>query len=306
MVSGSRTVTVESDVTFSASGTADVAVVAGVANSSTIENVQVTGKITSTGASVSGKRFAIGGIAGFAFSTVSGTEGVLDCNIKNCTVTATVNADGGKNLANGANGAMYGGIAGFCTNAKNDSRIRITNCVNNGTLTVKLGRCSGIAATANYGTIIKGCTNNASQFNTVENGRIGQIVCNLSAQSGVIDCQNNGDLTTTDAKTTTGGLIALMGDATSYLEGGDRVANTATISSPTIDKRVCCKVVSLPSFHLKRALIFVYTSRTRIVAAPKESPLPQPIILISNVPNIIPPNQSGRWLRINWGNACAE
>ena len=231
MVSGSRTVTVETDVTFSASGTADVAIVAGVANSSTIENVQVTGKITSTGASVSGKRFAIGGIAGFAFSTVSGTEGVLDCNIKNCTVTATVNADGGSNLANGANGAMYGGIAGFCTNAKNDSRIRITNCVNNGTMTVKLGRCSGIAATANYGTIIKGCTNNASQFNTVENGRIGQIVCNLSAQSGVIDCQNNGDLTTTDAKTTTGGLIALMGEKTCYLEGGDRVANTATIIS---------------------------------------------------------------------------
>ena len=98
-------------------------------------------------------------------------------------------------------------------------------------MTVKLGRCSGIAATANYGTIIKGCTNNASQFNTVANGRIGQIVCNLSVQSGVIDCQNNGDLTTTDAKTTTGGLIALMGEKTCYLEGGDRVANTATIIS---------------------------------------------------------------------------
>ena len=223
--------TVEADVTFSASGTADAAIVAGTANSSTIDNVQVTGKITSTGASVSGKRFALAGIAGFAFSTVSGTEGVLDCNIKNCTVTATVNADGGSNLANGANGAMYGGIAGFCTNVKDNSRIRITDCVNNGTLTAKLGRCSGIVATANYGTIIKGCTNNASQFNTVENGRIGQIVCNLSVQSGVIDCQNNGDLTTTDAKTTTGGLIALMGDATSYLEGGDRVANTATIIS---------------------------------------------------------------------------
>ncbi len=218
--------TVEADMTFSASGTADAAIVAGTANSSTIENVQVTGKVTSPGASVSGKRFAIGGIAGFAFSTVSG-----DCTITDCTVTATVEADGGSNLANGATGAMYGGIAGFCTNAKNDSRVRITNCVNNGTMTVKLGRCSGIAATANYGTIIKGCTNNASQFNTVANGRAGQIVCNLSAQSGVIDCQNNGDLTTTDPKTTTGGLIALMGDKTCYLEGGDRVANTATIIS---------------------------------------------------------------------------
>ncbi len=218
--------TVEADMTFSASGTADAAIVAGTANSSTIENVQVTGKVTSPGASVSGKRFAIGGIAGFAFSTVS-----ADCIIEDCTVTATVEADGGSNLANGATGAMYGGIAGFCTNAKNDSRVRITNCVNNGTMTVKLGRCSGIAATANYGTIIKGCTNNASQFNTVANGRAGQIVCNLSVNSGVIDCQNNGDITTTDPKTTTGGLIALMGDKTCYLEGGDRVANTATIIS---------------------------------------------------------------------------
>ena len=218
--------TVEADMTFSASGTADAAIVAGTANSSTIENVQVTGKVTSPGSSVSGKRFAIGGIAGFAFSTVS-----ADCTITDCTVTATVEADGGSNLANGATGAMYGGIAGFCTNAKNDSRVRITNCVNNGTMTVKLGRCSGIAATANYGTIIKGCTNNASQFNTVANGRAGQIVCNLSAQSGVIDCQNNGDITTTDPKTTTGGLIALMGDKTCYLEGGDRVANTATVIS---------------------------------------------------------------------------
>lgn len=218
--------TVEADMTFSASGTADAAIVAGTANSSTIENVQVTGKVTSPGSSVSGKRFAIGGIAGFAFSTVS-----ADCNIEDCTVTATVEADGGSNLANGATGAMYGGIAGFCTNAKNDSRVRITNCVNNGTMTVKLGRCSGIAATANYGTIIKGCTNNASQFNTVANGRAGQIVCNLSVNSGVIDCQNNGDITTTDPKTTTGGLIALMGDKTCYLEGGDRVANTATIIS---------------------------------------------------------------------------
>lgn len=222
--------TVEADVTFSASGTADAAVVAGTANSSTIENVQVTGKIASSGSSAS-KRFAIGGIAGFAFSTVSGTDGVLDCTIKGCTVTATVNADGGSNLTNGAACVMYGGIAGFCTNAKNDSRIRITNCVNNGTMTVKLGRCSGIAATANYGTIMTGCTNNASQYNTIVNGRIGQIVSNLSAQSGVVDCQNNGDLTTTDTKTTTGGLIALMGDDTSYLEGGDRVANTATIIS---------------------------------------------------------------------------
>lgn len=75
------------------------------------------------------------------------------------------------------------------------------------------------------------CTNNASQFNIIANGRIGQIVCNLSVQSGLIDCQNNGDLITTSNKTTTGGLVALMGDKTCYIEGGERVANTGAIIS---------------------------------------------------------------------------
>ena len=222
---------VQTDITFSTAGTADAGVVVGTANSSTVEDIEVSGKITCNGASVSGKRFAVGGVVGFAFSTVNSKDGVHDCNIRNCTVTATVNADGGANLANGATGVMYGGIAGFCTNAKDDSRIRITNCVNNGTMTAKIGRCSGIAPTANYGTIFTSCTNNASQVNTISNGRIGQIVCNLSAQSALIDCQNNGDLTTTDSKTTTGGLVALVGDDTAYIEGGERVANTATIIS---------------------------------------------------------------------------
>lgn len=223
--------TVEADMTFSASGTADVGVVVGTANSSTIENVQVTGKITTTGSSAK-KRFVIGGIAGFAFSTVSGTAGILDCIIKDCTVTATVNADCGANEQNGATCVMYGGIAGFCTNVKDDdSFVRITDCVNNGSMTVKLGRCSGIVAAANSCTVIKSCTNNASQYNTIANGRIGQVVCFLSYKSGIIDGQNNGDLTTTDSKTTTGGIVALTGDATSYIEGGERVANTATIIS---------------------------------------------------------------------------
>ena len=53
----------------------------------------------------------------------------------------------------------------------------------------------------------------------------------LNVQCAVIDCQNNGDLTTTDPKTTTGGLVALTNDKTCYIEGGDRVANTATIIS---------------------------------------------------------------------------
>ncbi len=224
-----KNLNLEAEVNLSASGEADAGVLVGTANSSTIENVKVNAKITSTGTS-STKRFAVGGIAGFLFSTFNSEEGIAkDTFVKNCEVTAEVSMDCGSNAAAGATGVMYGGIAAFSTNAKNDSRIHIENCVNNGTMTVKVGRCSGICPTANYGTYMEHCTNNASQFNTIENGRIGQICCNLSAQSHLLDCVNTGDVTTTDAATRTGALVSLVGDNTAYIEGGERTANTGTI-----------------------------------------------------------------------------
>ncbi len=224
-----KNLNVEADLTLTASGAADVGVVAGTVCCSTIENVKVTAKITSAGAS-SSKRFAIGGIAGFAFSAFNLDEQVAyDSYIRNCEVTAEVNIDCGANTAAGATGAMYGGIVAFATNIKDDSRIHIENCVNNGTMNVRLGRCSGICPTANYGTYLDHCTNNASQFNTIENGRIGQICCNLSTNCRIVDCVNTGDLTTPDAQTRTGAILSLVGDDTAYIEGGERTANTGTI-----------------------------------------------------------------------------
>ena len=66
-------------------------------------------------------------------------------------------------------------------------------------------------------------------MNTIEGGRVGQIVCNLSKYSAIIDCVNNGDLTTTDAATTTAAIVALIGDDTAYITGGEKPCNTATI-----------------------------------------------------------------------------
>lgn|GEM_PF-1157704 len=221
---------VEANLTLTASGLADAGVIAGTTYCSTIENVKVNATINSTGTSVT-KRFAVGGISGFMFSVYDTAEPkAYDSYIKNCEVTATVNMDcGSVNTANSASCVMYGGIVGFATNIKDDSRNHIEDCVNNGTMTVRLGRCSGIVPTCNYGTIVKGCTNNASQVNTIVGGRVGQIVCNLSVNSALIDCVNNGDLTTTDPGTTTGALAALVGDDTVYIEGGERIANTGTI-----------------------------------------------------------------------------
>jgi hypothetical protein len=224
-----KNLNVEADFSVSATGAADAGVVVGTAYCSTIDNVKVTATISSTGTSAA-QRFAVAGIAGFVYSYYDSTEALAyDSSITNCVVDATVNMDAGDNTGAGATGVMYGGIAAFCTNVKDDSRIHIENCVNNGTLTMRIGRCSGIVPTANYGTIIKSCTNNASQVNTFTNGRIGMICCNLSAQSAIIDCVNNGDLTVTGASTTAGGLVALMGDDSCYLEGGENPSNTGTI-----------------------------------------------------------------------------
>lgn len=226
-----KNLNVEADVNLSATGTADVGIVVGTAFCSTIENVKVNGKLTSTGSTV-GKRFAIGGIAGAVFCEFNAAEGsAFETFVKDCEVTLEVNIDGGANLANGAGGVMYGGIVGFATKADEDTegRNHIQNCVNNGTMTVKIGRCSGIVPTCNRATYIEGCVNNASQVNTIVNGRVGQICCNLSKYSAIIDCINNGDLTTTDSETTTAGLVALIGDDTAYITGGEKPCNTATI-----------------------------------------------------------------------------
>ena len=224
-----KNLNVEANLNLTASGMADAGVIAGTVYCSTIENVKVTATINSTGTTTT-KRFSVGGIAGFMFSSYDlNNQTSYDSFIKDCEVTATVNMDCGANAANNVSCAMYGGIVGFATNIKDDSRNHIENCVNNGTMKVRLGRCSGIVPTCNYGTIVKGCTNNASQVNTIVGGRIGQIVCNISTNSALIDCVNNGDLTTTDPGTTTGALAALVGDDTVYIEGGERIANTGTI-----------------------------------------------------------------------------
>jgi hypothetical protein len=96
-------------------------------------------------------------------------------------------------------------------------------------MTVRIGRCSGIVASAIYGTVIKGCTNNASQVNTIVNSRLALVCCYLGTECCLIDCVNTGNLTTSDSQTHAAALVALMADDTCYIEGGSRVANTGRI-----------------------------------------------------------------------------
>ena len=210
-----KDLTIETDMHVSADAQADAGVLAGTAISSTIQNVTIKGKLTSTGTATDNKRYSVGGLVGFAFST-SGANGT----ISNCTVDLAATAQSGSNTKNGATGGMYGGIAGFITNPKDDSHVTVENCTNNGTITASVGRSSGICATSNCGGVFKSCTNNADHVNTFVNGRISNVVALLSLSSSLENCVNNGDLTTTDATTTTGAIVALFNDASVTLKGG--------------------------------------------------------------------------------------
>ena len=214
---------VEGTYTIAAASTADAGVIAGVMTKATIENVSFNGTINFNGCTTDNKRFAVGGIAGFVHGNKTG------CSvIRNCTVTATVKAVPGSCTKCGATCAMYGGIAGFVTAPKEafEGNNLIEGCTNNGKLDTDLGRCSGIVASANCHTVLKDCVNNADQVNHFTNGRIGNIACNVYYECGLVNCVNNGALTTSHDQTTTGGLAAMLSDATSYVTGG---ANNGTI-----------------------------------------------------------------------------
>lgn len=212
---------ISGSMNVSATGTADVGFVAGTVFCSTIDNVSVNLTVNSAGSSA-GSRFSIGGIAGFVFC-----ENGVGSTISNCTVNLNAKLDCGSNSGNGAGGVMFGGIAGFATAAKTEAaRNIITDCVCNGEIEANIGRSSGICSTCNCGTILRNCTNNANQFNKIVNGRIGNIVCNLSVNSSLENCVNNGSITTSDSQTTTGGLAALIGDASVTVTGGK---NTGTV-----------------------------------------------------------------------------
>lgn len=218
-----------------ATGQADAGMLVGTAIHSTISNVKIGGKIVSAGSTVA-KRLSIGGVCGYAYAGVI-SEGVTGVTLfENCTVDAEVEFDGGKNQANGATCAMYGGICGFATtpNAAADHKVTIRNCVNNGDMTVKIGRCSGIIATANTGVILENVTNNGDQVNTVANGRLGNIVCNISHHCTLKNCVNNGDLEAVAEgySGTVGGIFALAGSATiTGIEGGGNYGTIKTLST---------------------------------------------------------------------------
>ncbi len=225
-----KNVELEGTMTITATGQADAGMLVGTALNSTVSDVKVGGKIISAGTTVA-KRFALGGVCGYAGAKEE--KGTL---IKNAISNVNVEFVGGANTANGATCAMYGGIVGFSTtpnSATGHLFVTIENCENNGDMNVTLGRCSGIVATANAGTIIKDCTNNGNQVNKIANGRLGNIVCNVSNHCKVINCVNKGNLEATadGYNGTVGGILALIGSDSACVEGGANYGTIITLST---------------------------------------------------------------------------
>lgn len=216
-------------LSISANGQADAGLLVGTALNSTVKDVVVNGKVKSTGVTVS-KRFALGGICGFACARED-ANGLFD----NCVSNVEADAVGGANLANGGAGAMYGGICGFSTYNKKEGRVTIKNCVNNGLMKVKVGRCSGIVATPNGGTIFESCTNNGNQINEIPDGRLANICCVAGQDCKLVNCVNNGDIEAMSygaAAGTCAGIMALPNHDTVTIEGG---ANYGVIKTSRTD-----------------------------------------------------------------------
>ncbi len=225
-----KSVELEGTMTVSGTDQSDAGMLVGTALNSTISDVKINGRIVSAG-TTSGKRFSLGGVCGY----VGAKEGKGSL-IKNCTSNVEAEIVGGSNTANGAACAMYGGIVGFSTTpnaADGHLFVTIENCVNNGNMNVTLGRCSGIVATANAGTIIKDCTNNGNQVNKIANGRLGNIVCNVSNHCKLINCVNKGNIeATADGYSgTVAGVLALIGSDSASVEGGANYGTVTTLSS---------------------------------------------------------------------------
>ena len=198
---------------------ADAGILAGTLSfGSLVENITISGKMTSTGTATDNKRLALGGIAGFAFAKPG-----YNTLIRNCEVTLDITGDSGANTKAGATAVQAAGLVGFSTVDADDSeaRVSIENCtVKASTIDISCGRASALVAAANIGTILTGCVNYADVENDYVNARIGGLVCMQGINSALVNCENRGNVTTTDTKTTTGGMVALIQGAGAYIQGG--------------------------------------------------------------------------------------
>ena len=204
----------ESLVKISAKSQADAAILVGAAyNGAVVENCVNNVPLEMLGTETENRRFACGVFVGYACS--SDNSVCLTSLVNN----AAIKADAGANTKNGATGAMVGGIAAFCTGAGTGTTT-VESCENKADITACCGRSSGIVATMNAKTMMRYCVNRGNQVNSFVNGRIANLTCIMGGGCSMDDCTNYGNVTTSDAATTTAGMVGLLNSDNVVLSGG--------------------------------------------------------------------------------------
>jgi len=195
------------------SGIMEAGIVAGLAQSSTVQNVTNYSPMSILENTSSSAAFF--GMVGYAWGSTKGKTHVD--NLKNY---GEVNAHTGNNAANGAGGVQVAGIVGFSQTAKAGVQNLIENCENRADLTTNTGRVAGILAAANNRTDINNCVNKGNVMNTCANARIAGVCVIIGSGGSMSGCSNYGNVVVTKSDTHVGGLLCLINSADITVSGG--------------------------------------------------------------------------------------
>ena len=172
---------------------------AGLVLDGNVDNVKNYAPVTGGGTSGlannnAAGRVTVGGLIGWAHAA---TKDITISNLYNAGPigSSTKDFSRGGNAGNGANGFMVGGVVGFSSNDGNTLTQTLSNLKNDADIYTDAGRASGIVATANRYTILKGAENNGSIYHSASGTfRLGAITCITAAGCELEDCVNKGDL----------------------------------------------------------------------------------------------------------------
>ena len=219
----------------SASYGASFGVLAGIVTGATIDNIKNYAPVTGGGTSSLGNnnagRTMVGAIIGEVHpntlaANISKLHNYADIG------SASVEFSRGNNAGNGANGFEVGGIAGFSTTSTTSLLAYFSDCVNDGNIYTNAGRSSGIVAGCNRYTKLLNCTNNGDITSSV-NGtfRLANITCIAGAGSVLDGCVNTGDLIALNS-ISVAGVVCLINDASVQIK------NCASLDATILGKSV--------------------------------------------------------------------
>ncbi len=125
----------------------------------------------------------------------------------------------GANTANGTTGVIVGGILGF-SNSTGIATTTVADCENNADLSGSCGHSSGIIAMMYSKTLMRSCNNRGNNHNDFANGSAGNLSCIMGSGCTMKDCANFGECISSDSRTTTAGMVALLNGADVEITGG--------------------------------------------------------------------------------------